>query len=146
MSCIGCDLAQEKINTYSVFENNFLNVILDLYPYSKGHLLILPKAHYENISDLPKDLLFEIMTCAQTMTKVLKKTFSVEDIILIQNNGSINSLKHFHLHVIPHDKHHNINNLFNIDVHEENDDQTMKKTQRKIINTLQQEIKKDNAH
>lgn len=137
MDCIGCDLANKKVNTYTIYDNKHLSVILDLYPYSKGHLLILPKVHYENFNDLPNDLLFEIMKCAQTMVETLKKTFNIKDIIILQNNGSLNSLKHFHLHIIPHDKNHNnLNSLFDKDAHEDNDLATLKQIQSEIINTF----------
>ena len=136
MTCIGCNLANRVMNTYTVYENDNLNVFLDLFPYSEGHLLILPKAHYESLDDLPEDLLCEIMSCAQTMMKALKKAFDIENIIVLQNNGDINSLKHYHLHLVPHDKDHDLSTLYDPKVHDANDEATLTQIQSKIIEAL----------
>ena len=53
--CIFCKLANGVFPTNTVYEDDMFRVILDLGPASPGHMLILPKEHFENIYDLPED-------------------------------------------------------------------------------------------
>lgn len=102
MACIGCLLANNDIETYMVYQDDKINVILDKFPFSHGHILILPKAHYESFDDMPLDLHTHILEIAQKLKRVLMEAFQASSLILMQNNGSMNSLKHYHLHLIPH--------------------------------------------
>ena len=54
--CIFCMLAGGEIPTATLYENDEFRVILDAGPASKGHALVLPKAHYANLYEMPEDL------------------------------------------------------------------------------------------
>ena len=55
--CIFCKLANGEIPTATLYEDDEFRVILDAGPATKGHCLILPKAHYADIYEIPDDLL-----------------------------------------------------------------------------------------
>ena len=135
MACIGCLLANNQIDTYSLYEDDQINVILDKFPASYGHLLILPKDHYESFDDLPEALLTHIMNVAKTFKPVLMKAFNAPSVILIQNNGALNSLKHYHLHLVPHTD-EDLSTLYDASVYQDNSDETLKKIQSKILSYL----------
>jgi len=97
--CFGCKLANNEVDTFSIFENELFNVILDLDPISDGHLLILPKEHCESISGLTninelKDLITKIKC-------ILMDKLNIENISICINEGKINDLNHMHVHIIP---------------------------------------------
>ena len=50
--CIFCKLANGIFDTNTVYEDENFRVILDIAPAAKGHCLVLPKKHFENLSPL----------------------------------------------------------------------------------------------
>lgn len=133
--CIGCHLANNEIETFSVYEDNLINVILDKFPFSNGHLLILPKEHYESVDDLPTDLLSHILKVSQTLKSVLLSTLNATSVILMQNNGDLNSLKHYHLHLIPHTN-EDLSTLYDTSKFEDNSTAKLQEIQTLITASL----------
>ena len=54
-NCIFCKIANGEIPSATIYEDDDFRVILDLGPATKGHALILPKAHAANIYELPAE-------------------------------------------------------------------------------------------
>ena len=54
-NCIFCKLANGQIPTNSIYEDDDFKVILDAAPAAKGHAIILPKTHAENLFELPEE-------------------------------------------------------------------------------------------
>jgi diadenosine tetraphosphate (Ap4A) HIT family hydrolase len=74
---------------------------MDIAPLNEGHILILPKLHYQNVDDLDEITANEIMKTSVLLTKLLKAQFQPDGITVIQNNGKFNDLSHYHMHVFP---------------------------------------------
>ncbi len=138
--CIGCKLANKEFKTYTIYETETLHVFLDLYPYNYGHLLILPKEHYESLDDLPHSLACEIMLLSQKLKKTLMSAYNCDDLIIVQNNGSINSLKHYHMHLIPHYQGQDLSTLYDTTAYQDNDEVHLLKSQELIVQQLQNYI------
>ena len=64
-NCIFCKLANGEIPTATLYEDEDFRVILDLGPASKGHALILPKAHAANIYEISDDMAAKAMILAK---------------------------------------------------------------------------------
>jgi histidine triad (HIT) family protein len=94
-------IISRKIEAVIVFENEEIISFIDNNPINKGHLLICPKKQYENIYDLPDDLMFEIMKLSKHITQKMATNLNIDGVTLMQNNAGLNTLKHFHLHLIP---------------------------------------------
>ncbi len=129
--CIGCQLANNTIPTYKVLETEHVNVILDLYPFSYGHILILPKEHYESVDDIPDAIHLDIIQTAKTLKPLLMKAFDASSVILLQNNGAMNSLKHYHLHLIPHSN-EDLSTLYDTSIYQDNTPEKLEAALRKI--------------
>ena len=84
-------------------EDEEFRVILDLGPATKGHALILPKEHAENLYDLPEQTVSKVMVLAQKMARRMTEKLSCHGLNLVQNNGETagQTVHHFHLHLIP---------------------------------------------
>ena len=65
--CIFCKLANGEIPTAKLYEDDDFAVILDAAPATKGHALIIPKAHYANIHELPDELVSKAFILARKM-------------------------------------------------------------------------------
>ena len=67
--CLFCKIANGEIPSATLYEDEKFRVILDLGPATKGHALILPKAHYENLYELPDTLAGEAMVLAKRLLR-----------------------------------------------------------------------------
>lgn len=100
-NCIFCKIANGSINSNTIYEDDLVRVFMDANPVSVGHLLIVPKKHYENILDMPNELLMHEQVVARDMLKLLKDKLNIDGLTLTQNNLYGQEVKHYHLHLIP---------------------------------------------
>lgn len=101
--CIFCKLANGDIPTNSVYEDDDYKAILDMGPATKGHTIILPKNHADNLFELSDDDAQKVMMVAKKVATKLTDKLGAEGVNLVQNNGEVagQTVMHFHLHVIP---------------------------------------------
>lgn len=101
--CIFCKIAKGEIPSTTVYENEDFRVIFDIAPASKGHTLIIPKQHYDDIFDMDAQIGGRLFSLATAVAKSLKKELNCEGMNIVQNNGLIagQTVFHFHLHLIP---------------------------------------------
>jgi histidine triad (HIT) family protein len=101
--CIFCKIIQGEIPCSKVFENEHVFAFLDISQASKGHTLIVPKIHKENVYELTPDIATEIFKVVPKISNSIKKQFSPIGLNLLSNNGEHagQSVFHFHLHLIP---------------------------------------------
>ena len=102
-NCIFCKIISGDIPSATIFENDEFKVILDRFPATKGHVLVLPKEHYTNIFEIDPDLGGRLFTLAIRIAGIVKKATGVTDMNILQNNGPLagQTVDHFHLHIIP---------------------------------------------
>ncbi|MEB3756961.1 MAG: HIT family protein [Desulfurococcales archaeon] len=101
--CVFCSIVKGELDSYKVYENNDFIVILDKYPVSKGHLLIVTKEHFEAISDTPPNLVAEAFKLAGGIAKYYRKELHAPGVNVVTNDGvsAGQEVFHFHVHVIP---------------------------------------------
>lgn len=101
--CIFCKLAGGIIPTMSLYEDDDFRVILDAGPASRGHALILPKQHYQDICELDESVGAKVLGLAARIGKAMKIGLGCAGFNLVQNNGEAagQTVMHFHMHVIP---------------------------------------------
>ena len=108
MDCIFCKIIKGEINSYTIYEDDIVKVILDVNPVTNGHALVQPKKHYENLLDIDEKTLSHIHRVARDLYKVYKEKLDCDGFTLTQNNGYGQEIKHYHLHLIPRYKNDNI--------------------------------------
>ena len=108
MNCIFCKINNKEIPSYTVYEDDIVRVMMDISPVTNGHMLIIPKKHYTNLTDIPTDVLAHIQSTAKNMYKLLKEKLNIEGLTLCQNNDYGQEVKHYHLHLIPRYKNDNL--------------------------------------
>lgn len=101
--CIFCKIARGDIPSATVYENSDLRVFLDVAPANKGHALIVPKEHFDNIFQIDGDTAGKIFAMATAVARAIKAETGCEGMNLVQNNGEVagQTVNHFHLHLIP---------------------------------------------
>lgn len=101
MNCVFCKILNNEINSYTIFEDKIIRVILDINPISNGHILIIPKKHCENIKDINLETMNHINVIIKKMYKHINNKLNPEGITITQNNGFGQDIKHYHVHMIP---------------------------------------------
>jgi len=101
--CIFCKLANGDIPTNTIYEDNDFRVFLDASPATKGHCLIVPKEHFDDLSSIDDDVAAKVMPLAKKMMKLLKEKLGMDGFNVVQNNGKAagQTVFHFHTHLIP---------------------------------------------
>jgi len=117
MDCIFCKIINGNIPCMKVFEDELVLAYLDINPDSDGHTLIIPKKHYKDINDIEDDVLLHIQKTARKVMNILEEKLNCDGFSLLQNNGDVQEVKHYHLHIKPYYKDKKQNELIK---HKEN--------------------------
>lgn len=100
--CLFCQIVAKEIPAYTVYEDDHVLAFLDITQVTKGHTLIVPKTHIDNIYELTKDISNPLFEAVPKVAKALKKAFNPIGLNLINNNDApLQSVFHLHLHLIP---------------------------------------------
>ncbi len=102
-NCIFCKIVNGEIPSDFLYEDNKFIAIFDKFPGAFGHVLVLPKAHMENLFELTDEVMEEILKVVKKVGLALKDTLNLEALNIIQNNGELagQTVNHFHIHLIP---------------------------------------------
>ena len=79
-------------------------VVMNLFPYNNGHLMVIPYAHQETFEGLPPDALLEVMTLVNKSVVVLRESMNAEGFNVGVNLGKAAGAgigQHVHLHIVP---------------------------------------------
>ena len=114
MDCLFCKIVSGKIPSYKIYEDELVYAFLDINPDSNGHTLVIPKKHYLDMDDIPLDTLTHIFKVAKELKVMLEEKLNADGLTFIQNNGDVQEVKHFHLHLKPYYKNNTISDVKDI--------------------------------
>jgi histidine triad (HIT) family protein len=101
--CIFCKIINKSIPNAIVYEDDKFLVFLDKYPINHGHTLVIPKDHFDNILEMPTNLVGEIHSLVPLIARAVISTIGGNGFNVSQNNGkSANQIiPHVHIHIVP---------------------------------------------
>jgi ATP adenylyltransferase len=104
--CIFCDLPQagDDAKARIVYRGQHCYIVLNTFPYTPGHVMIVPFAHLDELRKLPAGAAHEMMDLSQRMERVLRELYSPDGINLGMNIGKAAGAGvagHVHMHVLP---------------------------------------------
>lgn len=102
-SCIFCRIVNKTAQASIVFEDEAVMAFLDIRPLTIGHTLVVPKAHYVDIFNIPDELLNQVHFVTKRIALAVKKATSADGISIIQQNGKAagQDIFHLHIHIVP---------------------------------------------
>lgn len=104
-SCIFCEaLKKEDSDSYILLRGKKNFIIMNLYPYNPGHLMIAPYRHINNFEEAEKEESFEMIELAKASIRILKEYFSPDGFNMGMNIGKsagAGEVGHYHLHIVP---------------------------------------------
>lgn len=101
--CIFCKIVNGEIPSAKVFENEHVLAFLDISQVTKGHTLVIPKIHKENVYELTPEIARNLFEVVPEIANAIKKEFNPVGMNLINNNGKEagQTVFHYHMHIIP---------------------------------------------
>jgi len=104
--CVFCDLParDDDARTYILYRGERAFVIMNLYPYNNGHLMMVPYAHVDSLAELDEPTVTELMTLAQRSQAVLGERMRPQGFNLGVNQGraaGAGIADHVHMHLVP---------------------------------------------
>lgn len=99
--CLFCKIANKEIEAKILYEDEYLMVILDAYPDTDGHTLVIPKKHYEDIYSIDPEMFLKIFTTGKEKAQTLMNKLNKNSLTFLINYGDAQAIKHFHLHLLP---------------------------------------------
>ncbi|MFZ7945296.1 HIT family protein [Neobacillus sp. 19] len=101
--CIFCKIVNGEIPAAKVFENEHVLAFLDISQVTKGHTLVIPKVHKENLFEMTPEMARNLFEVVPAIANALKQEFDPIGLNTINNNGEHagQSVFHFHMHLIP---------------------------------------------
>jgi histidine triad (HIT) family protein len=98
MPSIFTRIIQGEIPSYKVAENEFCYAFLDIFPLTRGHVLVVPKKEVDLIWDLEAVDYQELMSFSKTIAKAIKKSIPCERVAMTSIGLEV---PHAHVHLIP---------------------------------------------
>ena len=86
-----------------MFENDFSISFMDRYPLNRGHLLVIPKQHYQYLTDMENNDVAQLFEIVNILSKHVWKIVNADGLNISQSNGLAASqdIFHVHIHIIP---------------------------------------------
>lgn len=111
MDCIFCKIVNKEIPATVIFEDDDVLAFMDIGPIIKGHALVIPKNHYDSVTETPDEILAKMHITAKKIAAAQMNALGADGVNIMQNNGASagQEVEHIHIHVIPrfeNDGHH----------------------------------------
>src|SRR5207302_2326018 len=103
-ACEFCRVGTREIAASIVFEDESCLAFLDHKPLFEGHVLLIPKQHFETLEDLPAELAQLLFLNAQRLSRAVREAMGAEGTFVAINNKVSQSVPHFHIHIVPRKK------------------------------------------
>ena len=101
--CIFCKIAAGEIACAKLLEDDAAIAFLDIGPLAEGHVLLIPKAHYETLDRMPGDAAAAMLKHLPALGRAVQAAVGCEGFNVLQNNGRVahQVVPHVHFHIIP---------------------------------------------
>lgn len=102
-SCVFCREIIKAKKAAIIYDDEYTMAFMDIAPVEPGHVLVIPKNHYENILDIDTEEYLKVHKVAKVISPAIIKAMNADAINIGQNNGKCANQRvmHYHLHIIP---------------------------------------------
>lgn len=103
LSCTFCKIIKGDPSAVLVYKDDYFLALMDNHPINTGHLLVMPRQHYETLLDMPLNEVGRLFILVARITKAVKNAMKADGIQIGQNNGRAarQVINHVHVHIIP---------------------------------------------
>jgi histidine triad (HIT) family protein len=111
-ACLFCRIVAGEVAAATVLEDELSLAFLDHRPLFPGHCLLIPKAHYETLADLPEALTGPLFGNARLLAGAVERAMQSEGSFVAINNRVSQSVPHLHIHIVPRRKKDGLRGFF----------------------------------
>jgi histidine triad (HIT) family protein len=101
--CIFCRIVAGESPCERVFEDAATLAFMDIHPANEGHSLVIPKAHFEKIFDMPPEAFAAVGASVVRVARAVEEALQPGGLSIVQANGALagQTVPHVHVHVLP---------------------------------------------
>ena len=101
--CLFCKIISGEIPSQKIYEDDAVLAILDIAQTTKGHTLVMPKKHYENVLEMPEDEYTVLMLQVQKLAQKIVANLEANGVNILANTNEAagQTIPHAHVHIIP---------------------------------------------
>jgi histidine triad (HIT) family protein len=101
--CIFCDLIQGAAEVSVCYEDSDAIAFMDVQPVNGGHVLVVPRDHYESMCDVPPKVAMHLFDVSMRLAPIIRDVSGCGDMNLVVNSGEAagQNVFHYHVHLIP---------------------------------------------
>ena len=102
-ACIFCQIVRGDAPAAHVYEDEQTLAFMDIAPLSRGHLLVIPRDHAENLYEISADSLAAVVRTSHRIAPALRRVLEPEGLRILQLNGAPagQTVFHYHMHLLP---------------------------------------------
>lgn len=101
MDCIFCKILNDEIPKRSLYEDEICEVIMDAFPTTEGHVLILVKEHVESLDQASYETVAHVAKVTKFISNAMRAALNPDGITTVENSGLLQEIPHAHIHLIP---------------------------------------------
>jgi histidine triad (HIT) family protein len=103
MDCLFCKIVAGDLPSIRVHEDDRVIAIMDIFPATRGHVLVIPRAHAADVHDVSGDDLAAVAAVAKRLAGRAMRGLAADGVTIMQSNGAAawQTVFHYHVHVIP---------------------------------------------
>lgn len=105
VSCIFCAIAEgdERVDSRVLYKDNNNMVIMNMFPYNRGHLEVVPLKHVTDLNEMESEEIKDIFILVQRSIRLVREVIKAEGINVGINLGEAagSSISHLHIHIVP---------------------------------------------
>jgi histidine triad (HIT) family protein len=101
--CLFCKIVSGEIPSTRIYEDDQTVAFMDIFPWTTGHCLVVPREHFSTIFELPQQAALAVMATAHRLAGAIRAALRLDGLNLLQSNGRAawQTVDHFHVHLIP---------------------------------------------
>lgn len=99
--CIFCKIFDGDIPSVKIVEGIHSFAIFDINPINSGHSLVISKKHYNQLSEVPDEVMLDMMHLVKKLYPVINEVFDADGITTFENYGLHQEINHVHFHILP---------------------------------------------
>lgn len=102
-NCVFCAIAAGEIPSFKIYEDELSMAYLDINPFSRGHVLVIPKEHTSCLLDTSDEVLAGLISRVKQIAAHVQKELPCDGFNILQNNGEAagQTVHHLHFHIVP---------------------------------------------
>src|SRR4051812_27704736 len=101
--CTFCDLIHGAAEVSVCHEDSDAIAFMDIQPVNNGHVLVVPREHYESLLDVPEEIGMHLFRITMRLANAVRSVTGCDDFNIVVNSGSAagQDEPHYHVHIIP---------------------------------------------